>query len=156
MSKKTTNKNAQEEFLRLTLSEQIELLNNKISTGSTESISDLGFSYTWVAGKMAEQGCFYVASIKKFIKEDVGSSFTDKEVAVLRAMMQDYDEFKNAKSDIRMSAGTCGEKLTTRSITLDSEINSDWNKFCKNNSFVSNKDLVSYALKEFMSKYNES
>ncbi|MCE5221809.1 MAG: hypothetical protein LLF98_11265 [Clostridium sp.] len=156
MSKKTMNKNAQEEFLRLTLSEQIELLNNKISTGGTEAISDLGFSYTWVTGKMAEQGCFYVASIKKFIKEDIASSFTDKEVAVLRAMIQDYDKFKNAKSDIRMSAGTCGEKLTTRSITLDSQINLDWNKFCKNNSFVSNKDLVSYALKSFMSKYGES
>lgn len=153
MSKKTTNKNAQEEFLRLTLSEQIELLNNKILTGGTEGISELGFSYTWATGKMAEQGSFYVASLKKFIKEDVGSSFTDKEVVVLKAMMKDYHEFKNAKSDIRMSAGTCGEKLTTRSITLDSEINSDWNKFCKNNSFVSNKDLVSYALKSFMSRY---
>lgn len=155
MSKKTTNKNAQEEFLRLTLSEQIELLNNKILTGGTEAISGLGFSYTWVVGKMAEQGSFYVASIKKFIKEDGGSSFTDKEIAVLRAMIQDYDNFKSTKSDIRMAAGTCGEKLTTRSMTLDSQINSDWNKFCKNNSFVSNKDLVSYALKSFMEKYRE-
>jgi len=156
MSKKIINKNAQEEFLRLTLSEQIELLNNKILTGGTQAISDLEFSYTWVTGKMAEQGCFYVASLRKFIKEDTGSSFTDKDIAVLKVMIKDYDTFKNAKYDIRMAAGTCGDKLTTRSITLDSQINSDWNKFCKNNSFLSNKDLISYALKSFMEKYRES
>lgn len=156
MSKKIINKQQQDNFLKLSIDEQINLLNNKIQEKGTEGVSELGFSYSWVANKMNERNVFYVASIKKFIKEEKQSSFSDKEITILRGIINDYNKLRNVNSvtDIRMCAGVCGDKTTTRSVLLDSEINKQWNDFCKKNSFVNNKDLVSSAFKEFMTKYN--
>lgn len=51
-----------------------------------------------------------------------------------------------------MVAGSCGEETVTRSIVIDTNVNDEWNDFCKKNRFINNKDLVTYALKEFMNK----
>ena len=51
-----------------------------------------------------------------------------------------------------MVAGSCGEETVTRIIVIDTNVNDEWNDFCKKNRFINNKDLVTYALKEFMNK----
>lgn len=156
MGKKIINKQQQDNFLKLSIDEQIRLLNSKIQDKGTEGVSELGFSYSWISNKMNERNVFYVASIKRFIKEEKQSTFSDKEIAILREIISDYNKLSNVNEimDIRMCAGSCGDKTTTRSIVIDSEINKQWNDFCKKNSFVNNKDLVSSAFKQFMHTYN--
>lgn len=157
MAKKTVNKNAQNNFLKLEVSEQIQLLNNVLEKGGTvEAISELGFSYSWVLPKMQEQGVYYVSSLKKFIIEDKGDNLTDKEITELRAIIKDYDEFKNSKDnvDVRLCAGSCGEETVTKSIVIDKEVNDIFNEFSKKNSFISAKDLYTSAIKQLIDRYN--
>lgn len=156
MAKKTVNKNAQNNFLKLEVSEQIQLLNNVLEKGTTtESISELGFSYSWVLPKMQEQGVYYVSSLKKFIIEEKGGNFSDKEITELRAIIKDYNEFRNKKDnvDVRLCAGSCGEETVTKSIVIDKEVNDRWNDFSKKNAFINSKDLYTKALKEFLDRY---
>ena len=144
-----------EEFLKLEISEQINLINNAIKeVGNTDGVSKiLGFSYSWVAKKIEEQGVFYVVSLKKFIVEDKNVQFTRQEAAVIREIINNYESYKKENiSDIRMVAGSCGEETVTRSIVIDTNVNDEWNDFCKKNRFINNKDLVTYALNEFMNK----
>lgn len=147
---------SKEEFLKLEVCEQINLLNNALSKeGNTEGISkQFGFSYSWVVKRMDERGVFYVASVKKFIKEDKNSTLTNNEILSIKEIIKDYQILKsNCNNDIRMVAGCCIDETITRSVVVDSKINEEWNEFCKNNKFINNKDLITAALKEFMIKY---
>ena len=157
MSKKSINKNAQNNFLKLELSEKISLLNETISlNGTTDSISkNLGFSYSWVTKIMEKENVYYVATLKRFIIQKNDMSISNEEVAILKEIIKDYQSINNFNKDIRSVAGICGNESITRSVVIDKEINNEWNKFCKKNSFISNKDLVTSALKLFMDKYNK-
>ena len=157
MSKKSINKNAQNNFLKLNLSEKISLLNETISlNGTTDSISkNLGFSYSWVTKIMEKENVYYVATLKRFIIQKNDMSISNEEVAILKEIIKDYQSINNFNKDIRSVAGICGNESITRSVVIDKEINNEWNKFCKKNSFISNKDLVTSALKLFMDKYNK-
>ena len=154
MAKKTVNKDAQNNFLQLDVSEQIERLNKVLeSNGTTDGISELGFSYTWIQKKMEEQGVYYVSSLKKFIVN--GGSFTNIEIIELREILKDYMQFRESKNnvDIRLCAGACGVDSITRSIVVDKTVNEEWCEFTKENSFINSKDLYTMALKEFLRKY---
>ena len=157
MSKKSINKNAQNNFLKLDLSEKINLLNETIAlNGTTDSISkSLGFSYSWVTKIMEKENVYYVATLKRFIIQKNDMSISNEEVAILKEIIKDYQSINNFNKDIRSVAGICGNESITRSVVIDKEINNEWNKFCKKNSFISNKDLVTSALKLFMDKYNK-
>lgn len=158
MIKRKVNKDKQQEFLQLKLSEQITKLNNIIYIKGLEGISsELGFSYSWIKDKLEKVGIFYVASIKKFIIEDRGNSLDSKDVEILKEIIKDYSDFKNSRNntDIRLVVGSCSEKTITRSMVIDEKINSQWNEFCKKNSSISTRDLVSSALVSFMNKYKK-
>ena len=157
MSKKSINKNAQNNFLKLDLSEKINLLNETIAlNGTTDSISkSLGFSYSWVTKIMEKENVYYVATLKRFIIQKNDMSISNEEVAILKEIIKDYQSINNFNKDIRSVAGICGNESITRSVVIDKETNNEWNKFCKKNSFISNKDLVTSALKLFMDKYNK-
>ncbi|MGV3115910.1 hypothetical protein ACEE95_06935 [Clostridium baratii] len=157
MSKKSINKDAQNSFLKLDLSEKINLLNETIAlNGTTDSISkNLGFSYSWVTKIMEKENVYYVATLKRFIIQKNDMSISNEEVAILKEIIKDYQSINNFNKDIRSVAGICGNESITRSVVIDKEINNEWNKFCKKNSFISNKDLVTSALKLFMDKYNK-
>lgn len=157
MSKKSINKDAQNNFLKLDLSEKINLLNETIAlNGTTDSISkSLGFSYSWVTKIMEKENVYYVATLKRFIIQKNDMSISNEEVAILKEIIKDYQSINNFNKDIRSVAGICGNESITRSVVIDKEINNEWNKFCKKNSFISNKDLVTSALKLFIDKYNK-
>lgn len=157
MSKKSINKDAQNNFIKLDLSEKINLLNETIAlNGTTDAISKkLGFSYSWVIKIMEKENVYYVATLKRFIIQKNDMSISNEEVAILKEIIKDYQNINNFNKDIRSVAGICGNESITRSVVIDKDINNEWNKFCKKNSFISNKDLVTSALKLFMDKYNK-
>lgn len=157
MAKKTINKEAQNNFLMLGLSEQIELLNNKIiEKGELKAISELGFSDTWAKNKMKERGVYYVSSIKKFVVQDNVDGLSEGEIVQLRTIIEDYNEFKNKKEDknVKLCAGSCTEDSVTRSIVVDKEVNNRWNEFTKKHSYINSKDLWTSALMLFLDEYD--
>lgn len=156
MAKKIINKDKQNNFLELSLSDKIELLNNTIRDNGTEDISkELGFSYSWVKGIMEQQGVFYVQSIRKFIIEEKNHVLTDREISIIKSIIEDYTQFKSDKNDIRLLSGTCGDITTTRSMVIDSKINEEWNEFCKTYSYISPRDFITSALILLMNKYKK-
>lgn len=156
MVKKVINKDKQNNFLELSLSDKIKLLNNTIKDNGTEDISkELGFSYSWVKGIMEQNGVFYVPSIRKFIIEEKDAVLSEKDISIIKSIIQDYIQFKSNKDDIRLLSGSCGDITTTRSMVIDSKINEEWNKFCKTYSYISSRDFVTSALILLMEKYKE-
>ena len=154
MAKKIINKDKQNNFLELSLSDKIKLLNNTIKDNGTEDISkELGFSYSWVKGIMEQNGVFYVPSIRKFIVEEKNAILTEKEISIIKSIIEDYIQFKSYKDDIRLLSGSCGDITTTRSMVIDSKINEEWNEFCKTYSYISPRDFVTSALILLMKQY---
>lgn len=157
MIKKSINKCAQNNFIKLDLSEKINVLNEAISeNGTTDAISKkLGFSYSWVVKIMEKENVYYVATLKRFIIQKNDMDISNEEIAILKEIIKDYQSINNLNDNIRSIAGICSNESITRSVVIDKEIYNEWNKFCKKNSFISNKDLVTGALKLFMDKYNK-
>lgn len=144
-----------EEFLILDTKKQLELVNSVLINGKTEDISkNFDFSYSWLTEKFKEKGIFFAGSIKRFIVEERADSLSNRELLEIRALLKNYLEFKSGnRADVRLCAGICGKETVTKSIVVDKEINDMFNKFSKENSFISLKDLYTAAIKEFIEKY---
>ena len=144
-----------EEFLILDTKKELELVNSVLINGKTEDISkNFDFSYSWLTEKLKEKGIFFAGSIKRFIVEERAESLSDRELLEIRALLKDYLEFKSGnRADVRLCGGICGKETVTKSIVVDKEINDMFNKFSKENSFISLKDLYTAAIKEFIEKY---
>lgn len=144
-----------EEFLTLDTKKQLELVNSVLINGKTEDISkNFDFSYSWLTEKFKEKGIFFAGSIKRFIIEERSDSLSNREILEIRALLKDYLEFKSGnRADVRLCAGICGKETVTKSIVVDKKINDMFNKFSKENSFISLKDLYTAAIKEFIEKY---
>lgn len=154
MAKKIINKDKQNDFLQLSLSDKVKLLNNTVKDNGTDNVSkELGFSYSWVKGIMENEGVFYVPSIRRFIIEEKNCLLNDKEVSILKYLIDDYIQFKDYKNDIRLLSGNCGEVTVTRSMVIDTNINNEWNEFCKKYPHISPRDFVTSALILLMEKY---
>ncbi|MDB2102630.1 hypothetical protein PMW00_06280 [Clostridium paraputrificum] len=159
MSKRSVNKDKQNSFLNLELSDQIRVLNNAVAiSNNTESIiKELGFSYSWVSKVMEAQKVYYVSSIKRFVKVDNGA-FTEKEILELKSIILDYEKFKESIrqiDDVRLCAGKCKSETITRSIILDKDINDKFNKFTKKYNFITLKDFFTSAIDDFINKYDK-
>lgn len=157
MSKKI-NKNAQEEFLALELKEQIRLLNEVLEIHGTKGVSEaFDFSYSWVQGKLKEKNVYYVQSINKFVKAEEENSLTEIDILELKAIIKDYQEFKNhSNKEINLNncIGSCGTETTTRSIVLDKKVSEELKEFAKEYYYIPMKDIYTSALKEFIIKYS--
>ncbi len=156
MSRKI-NKSAQEEFLALGLKEQIEILNDVLQVNGTKGITDtFDFSYTWVQKVMEEQGVYYVQSLKKFIKVEKENYLTDIEIAEMRELLRDYQDFKKSidkEVDLQNCIGSCGTEVITRSVMLDKQVSEELKAFAKKNYFITMKDIYTSAIKEFIHRY---
>ena len=151
------NKISKEKFLALNTQEQLNLVNSILVTGKTDDISkNFNFSYSWLTERFKEKKIFYVGSIRKFIIEERVGSLTDIELKEIRAMLNDYKEFKSANSlnNIKLCAGACGKEIVTKSICIDKNINDKFNEFSKKNNYINVKDLYTSAIKEFIEKYS--
>lgn len=153
------NKNAQQEFLNLDLKEQMKLLNDVLEKYGTKGISGaFEFSYEWAKKIMGEKDVYYVQSLKKFIREEKQNYLTDIEIAEIKELLKDYQEFKtssNKEININNCIGVCGIETTIRSIVLDKKVSDELKEFSKKNYFIPMKDIYTSAIKEFIIKYSK-
>lgn len=156
MSKKI-NKNAQEEFLALELKEQIILLNNALQENGTKGITDtFEFSYSWVQKVMEGQDVYYVQSLRKFIKVEKENSLSGIEIAEIKELLKEYQDFKRSlDKDINLQSciGSCGTEIVSRSVMIDKTVSEDLKEFAKKNYFITMKDIYTSAIKEFLKRY---
>lgn len=157
MSKKI-NKNAQEEFLALELTEQMRLLNEVLEVHGTKGISEkFDFSYSWVQKVMEEQGVYYVQSLKKFIKAEKENYLTDIEISQMKELLKDYEGFKksiNKEVNLQDCIGACSTEVITRSVVVDKQVSEELKAFAKKNYFITMKDIYTSALKQFIDRYS--
>ena len=156
MSKK--NKNAQQEFLDLDLKEQMKLLNDILEKYGTKGISEaFEFSYEWAKKIMEEKGVYYVQSLKKFIREEKQNYLTDIEIAEIKELLKDYQEFKkiiDKEVNLQNCIGSCGTEVITRSIVIDKQVSEELKEFAKKHYFINMKDIYTSAIREFINRYS--
>ena len=127
------NKVTKEEFLKLSTEEQLNLVNPVLMSSGTDGIGkNFDFSYGWLGERFKEKNIFFASSVKRFIIEERAGTLTDNELAEIRALLNDYWEFKHGNiPDVRFCAGSCGKETVTKSIVIDKEINEMFNEFSK-------------------------